>query len=57
MFELLDRSREYLMVSLLLLFILTLVAAIFLVIKLNRPLKAIETGIKHIATGDLIRFR
>ncbi len=50
-FELLDRSREYLMVSLLLLFILTLVAAIFLVIKLNRPLKAIETGIKHIATG------
>ncbi|MCG8552263.1 MAG: ATP-binding protein [Desulfobacterales bacterium] len=51
-FELLDRSREYLMVSLLLLFLLTVVAAIFLVIKLNRPLKAIETGIKHIAKGD-----
>ncbi len=51
-FELLDRSREYLMISLLLLFILTVLAAIFLVIKLNRPLKAIETGIKHIAKGD-----
>nr|WP_319395509.1 ATP-binding protein [uncultured Desulfobacter sp.] len=51
-FELLDRSREYLMVSLFLLFVLTVVATIFLVIKLNRPLKALETGIKHIAKGD-----
>jgi methyl-accepting chemotaxis protein len=51
-FELLDRSKEYLMVSLFLLFVLTVVATIFLVIKLNRPLKAIETGIKHIAKGD-----
>jgi signal transduction histidine kinase len=51
-FELLDRSREYLMVSLFLLFVLTVVATIFLVIKLNRPLKSIETGIKHIAKGD-----
>nr|WP_319493983.1 HAMP domain-containing sensor histidine kinase [uncultured Desulfobacter sp.] len=51
-FELLDRSREYLMISLFLLFVLTVVATIFLVIKLNRPLKALETGIKHIAKGD-----
>ncbi|WP_321493852.1 HAMP domain-containing sensor histidine kinase [uncultured Desulfobacter sp.] len=51
-FELLDRSREYLMISLFLLFILTVLATIFLVIKFNRPLKAIETGIKHIAKGD-----
>ncbi|NDY71071.1 sensor histidine kinase [Desulfobacter hydrogenophilus] len=51
-FELLDRSRQYLMFSLFSLFILTVLAAIFLVIKLNRPLKAIETGIKHIAKGD-----
>jgi signal transduction histidine kinase len=51
-FELLDRSREYLMVSLFMLFVLTVVATIFLVIKLNRPLKALETGIKHIAKGD-----
>ena len=51
-FELLDRSRQYLMFSLFSLFVLTVLAAIFLVIKLNRPLKAIETGIKQIAKGD-----
>jgi len=51
-FELLDRSRQYLMLSLFSLFIITVLATIFLVIKLNRPLKAIETGIKHIAKGD-----
>ena len=51
-FKLLDQSRQYLIFSLLSLFILTVLSIIFLVIKLNRPLKAIETGIKQIAKGD-----
>ena len=50
-FELLDRSRQLLMFSLLSLFSLTVLAAFFLIWKLNRPLKAIETGIKRIAKG------
>ncbi len=50
-FELLDHSRQLLMFSLLSLFSLTVLAAFFLIWKLNRPLKAIETGIKKIAKG------
>ncbi|WDP91243.1 MAG: HAMP domain-containing protein [Desulfobacter sp.] len=51
-FELLDRSRGYLLASLFSLFILTISTAIFLVWKLNRPLKSIETGIKRIVNGE-----
>lgn len=51
-FELLDRSRQYLMFSLLTLFSFTVLAAVFLIWKLNRPLKAIEAGIKRIVKGE-----
>ena len=51
-FELLDRSRDYLLLSLFSLSILTVLTAIFLLVKLNRPLKTIEAGIKRIVNGE-----
>ena len=51
-FYLLDRSRDYLVISLFSLAVLTVLTAIFLVVKLNRPLKTIEAGIKRIVNNE-----
>lgn len=51
-YKLLDISRDYLVASLLSLFILTLLTAFFLVKNVNRPLKRIEQGIRRIAKGE-----
>ena len=51
-FYLLDRSRDYLVISLFSLTVLTILTAIFLVVKLNRPLKTIEAGIKRIVNNE-----
>ncbi len=51
-FKLLKRSRSYLVVSLLSLFIITVLTAFFLVRNVNRPLKSIEESIQRIVSGD-----
>jgi len=51
-FELLERSKNYLLASLLSLFLLTFLTAFFLVMNVNRPLKAIEESILRIVSGD-----
>ena len=51
-FKLLNRSRTYLLISLLSLFILTVLTAFFLVMNVNRPLKSIEESIQKIVSGD-----
>ncbi|MBT3177591.1 MAG: HAMP domain-containing protein [Desulfobacula sp.] len=51
-FDLLERSKKYLLASLLSLFLLTFLTAFFLVKNVNRPLKAIEESIRRIVSGD-----
>ena len=51
-FELLNRSRKYLVASLLALFLLTILTAFFLLMNVNRPLKSIEESIRRIVSGD-----
>ena len=51
-FDLLNRSRNYLVASLLSLFLLTVLTAFFLMKNINRPLKAIEDSIHKIVIGD-----
>lgn len=51
-FDLLNRSKTYLLASLLSLFLLTFLTAFFLVMNVNRPLKAIEKSIQRIVSGD-----
>ncbi len=51
-YHLLDISRNYLVASLLSLFLLTVLTAFFLIKNVNRPLKQIEAGIKRIADGE-----
>ena len=51
-FSLLDRSREYLVISLIFLFLLSILTTFFLVLNVNRPLKSIERGIRRIVRGE-----
>lgn len=51
-FRLLDRSRNYLVVSLALLFLLTILTIVLLILNVDRPLKIIERGIRRIARGE-----
>jgi len=50
--NLLQRSRIYLIASLLSLFILSILTAFFLAKNVNRPLKSIEKSIQRIVSGD-----
>ena len=50
--NLLNRSRIYLITSLLSLFVLSILTAFFLVKNVNRPLKSIEKSIQQIVSGD-----
>ena len=49
---LLNRSKTYLIASLLSLFILSILTAFFLAKNVNRPLKSIEKSIQQIVSGD-----
>lgn len=51
-YHLLNSSRDYLVASLLSLFLLTILTAFFLVKNVNQPLKRIEQGIRRIAKGE-----
>lgn len=51
-YRLLNVSRDYLVVSLFSLFLLTILTAFFLAMNVNRPLKQIEKGIRRIAKGE-----
>jgi two-component system NtrC family sensor kinase len=55
-FILIERSKNYLLVSLLSLFALTVLTAFFLMKNFNRPLKLIEKNIKRIVSGDFNKF-
>ena len=55
-FILLNQSKTYLLVSLLSLFVLTILTAVFLILNVNRPLKSIEDSIRKIARGDYTKI-
>jgi len=51
-FRLLDRSGDYLVISLIFLFLLSILTTFFLILNVNRPLKSIERGIRRIVRGE-----
>ncbi len=51
-FNLLTRSRNYMIAALASLFLLSILTAFFLVRNVNRPLKSIEKSIQRIVSGD-----
>ena len=55
-FDLLNRSRKYLVASFFSLFLLTVLTAFFLVKNVNRPLKSIEKSIQKIVNGDFSKI-
>ncbi|MFO7886471.1 MAG: HAMP domain-containing sensor histidine kinase [Desulfobacteraceae bacterium] len=55
-FNLLNESRTYLLISMFSLFVLTVLTAFFLVVHVNHPLKSIEDGIRKIARGDFTKI-
>lgn len=55
-FTLLNQSKTYILISLLSLFILTILTAFFLILNVNKPLKSIEDSIRKIAQGDYTKI-
>lgn len=55
-FSLLNRSRNYLLMTLVSLFFLTILTAFFLVLNVNIPLKSIEDSIRKIVRGDFTKI-
>ena len=52
LYNLLEESKKYLLISLVAFILLALITAFFLTINVGRPLKIIENGIKKISRGD-----
>ncbi|MFO7751912.1 MAG: HAMP domain-containing sensor histidine kinase [Desulfobacteraceae bacterium] len=52
LYNLLEESKKYLLISLFVFILLALITSFFLTINVGRPLKVIENGIKKISRGD-----
>lgn len=52
LYRLLNQSRKYFVILLLVLFLLSIITAFFLAFNVNRPLKIIGSGIRHILNGE-----